>query len=329
MANGGIAWHSTKVRATIAVTAGMIAGTWLLVSLLGSHEIGGDFTWPWRGARALLHGQNPYDTIRPIGAYPFDSYFKYPLPAALLAMPLAPLSAEAAAGVFMAISVGLLAWTLTRIDLDNGLESRWPLLLSGCVFSGVRSAQWAPLLSAALLLSPWTVGLGVVKPNLGIAMFAARPSWRAAMTGGLILAISLVVLPSWLADWLYVMRTNLENHYRSPVAGGPGILIFGPVLLLILLRWRRPEARLIAVLACVPQVPTFYDQLLVLVLVARSRIESLSLAILSMVAASYLLLLPAPTHDQTAAGVLLTVYLPSMAIVLGRPNIGDMPKSHD
>jgi len=156
-------------------------------------------------------------------------------------------------------------------------------------------------------------------------MFAARPSWRAAAGGGLIVAISLAILPSWPADWLHIMRTSLESHYRSPVAGGPGLLAFGPALLLVLCRWRRPEARLIAVLACVPQVPTFYDQLLVLVLVARTRIESLFLAILSMAAAGYLFLLPHLTHEQTAAGVLLTVYLPSAALVLCRPNIGDTP----
>jgi hypothetical protein len=318
---GKIAWNGTSGRVVIALAVGAIAGMWLTASLLRSHEVGADFTWPWRAARALLRGLNPYVVIRPIGAYPFDAYFKYPLPAALFAVPLSPLGGEAAAGVFIAVSVALLAWALTRTDPIEGLENRWPLLLSGCVFSSIRSAQWAPLLAAAALLSPWAIGLGIVKPNLGIAMFAARPSWRAAMTGLVILAISLAVLPRWPLDWLNTLRARLEVHYRAPVAGGPGLLALGPLLLIVLLRWRRPEARLIAVLACMPQVPTFYDQLLVLTYVARTRLESAVLALPSMAAAGYMLSQPHLSHDQTAVGVLLTVYLPSTVLVLRRPNV--------
>src|SRR5512138_3150710 len=48
-----------------------------------------DFSWPWRAANALLHGQNPYTVIRPTGAYPYNAGFFYPLPAALAALPFA------------------------------------------------------------------------------------------------------------------------------------------------------------------------------------------------------------------------------------------------
>lgn len=318
-------WQGKASRAVVALAVGAAAGGWAAASLTRSGEVAADFTWPWRAARALLDGQNPYHVITPTGPFPFDAHFKYPLPAALVALPAAPLGGEAAAGVFVGASLALLTWALTRTDPARGLESRWPLLLSGCVFSAVRSAQWSPLLAAALLLSPWAVGLGVVKPNLGVAMFTARPGWRPAVTGVLLIAASLAILPGWPADWFHILRTNLETHYRSPVAGGPGVLAVGPALLLVLLRWRRPEARLLVALACVPQVPTFYDQLLVLAVTVRTRPESALLAAPSAVAALYLFSLPSLTHDQVAAAVLLTVYLPSAALILRRPNRNDPP----
>ena len=312
-------WKGSGGRLAASLAVGAFAGVWAAASLSKSGEVGGDFTWPWRAARALCDGRNPYEVIRPTGPFPYDAFFKYPLPAAIVALPVAPLGGEAAAGVFVAASLALLTWALTREAPADGLESRWPLLLSGCVLSAVRSAQWSPLLAAALLLSPWAVGLGVVKPNLGAAMFAARPSWRAAAAGGLLVALSLAVLPSWPADWLRVLR-GLEDHYRAPVAGGPGVLAAGPALLAVLLRWRRPEARLLAALVCVPQVPTYYDQLLVPVVVARTRAESLLLAVPSLAAAAYLFSRPQATHNQAAVGVLISVYLPAAVLVLRRPN---------
>jgi hypothetical protein len=307
----------------LALAVGTIAGAWVVANYTISGEVGGDFTWPWRAARLLLAGQNPYQVIRPTGPFPFDAYFKYPLPAALLALPLAPLSGKAAAAVFIGVSMSLLSWALTRTDQASGLQSRWPILLSGCVLSGVQSAQWSPLLASAVLLSPWTVGLGVVKPNLGIAMFAARTNWRAVATGGLLVALSLAILPSWPLDWMHILRTGLEDHYRAPVSGGRGLLALGPALLVVLLRWRRPEARLLAVLASVPQVPTFYDQLLVLAVVPRTRLESLWLAVLSE--AGFLLTNPRIVHDQRAVGVLLSVYIPSVILILRRANVSEPP----
>src|SRR5689334_6175965 len=73
-----------------------------------------DFTWAWRGARAILAHADPYKTITVTGSYPFDAPFMYPLTSALAAMPLAWLSAEAAAIIFASISVFWLCFVLTR-----------------------------------------------------------------------------------------------------------------------------------------------------------------------------------------------------------------------
>jgi len=306
-------------RLLVAVAAALAVALWSHHDLTVSQAVAEDFTWPWRAARALLAGLDPYVEIRPVGAFPYDAYFKYPLPAALVAMPFAWLPAEAAGALFIGLSTGLLVWALTR----DGWE-RLPILLSGCFMSAVKSAQWTPLLAAALVLSPWTLGLGVVKPNLGVPMFVARFSWRGLALAFALLVLSLVVQPGWPVEWLRVLRGGLEAHYRAPVAGGSGLLAAGPLLLLALLRWRRPEARLLVALACVPQVPTFYDQLFLL-LVPRTFRESAIAALLSAAAYAYLFSQPSLTHDRVATWILFTVYAPALFIVLSRPNEGSVP----
>ena len=50
---------------------------------------GNDFTWLWPAARELLAGHNPYDDCALAGwRFAFDGPFPYPLPVALLALPL-------------------------------------------------------------------------------------------------------------------------------------------------------------------------------------------------------------------------------------------------
>lgn len=310
---------SRVARALVALVAGLLVALWSHHHLVVSRSVGEDFTWPWRAARALLAGLDPYAVIRPVGPFPFDAYFKYPLPAALVAIPFAPLSGELAGALFIGLSTALLTWALTRESWE-----RLPLLLSGCFASAAKSAQWSPLLAAALLLSPWSVGLGAIKPNLGVPMFVARFSWRAVAVAVGLLVLSLAVQPGWPVEWLHVLRGGLESHYLSPVAGGPGLLALGPLLLLGLLRWRRPEARMLVALACVPQVPTFYDQLFLL-LIPRTFRESAVTSLLSVAAYAYLFSRPSLTHERTATWILVTVYAPALFLVLRRPNEGEVP----
>ena len=46
------------------------------------------------------------------------------------------------------------------------------------------------------------------------------------------------------------------THIRPPL-----LYWGGPLMLLALLRWRRPEARLLAALSCVPHTPELYESL--------------------------------------------------------------------
>jgi len=107
----------------------------------------------------------------------------------------------------------------------------------------------------------------------------------------------------------------------------PASVFGGPLLLLALLRWRRPEARLLAVLACVPQTFSSYDSL-ILFLAVRTRREGLFLAACSLLVTAYVAMKgPAPTYAETvhrfAPIRLWVLYLPAVAMVLMRRNAAD------
>jgi hypothetical protein len=270
-----------------------------------------DFTWPWRAARALLARQDPYAVIRSTGAFPFDAPFKYPLPAAIVALPFAPFAGSVAGAAFAGTSAALLCFAL----LTRARE-RLTMLVSAPFLCAIGSCQWSPLLVAATLL-PGAAGLLAAKPNLGVALFAARPS-RAAIFGGVLLVlVSFALVPHWPLEWAAAVRSD-SPYYRVPITVG-----VGPVLLVALLRWRTPEARLLAAMACVPQVLSFYDQL-PLLLVARTQRESLWLTMATL--AAYI----GGAHAVARAGVwnqraapyylqpwaLAGCYVPALVVVL-------------
>jgi hypothetical protein len=100
----------------------------------------------------------------------------------------------------------------------------------------------------------------------------------------------------------------------------------GFLLLLALLRWRRPEARLLAGLACIPQTPVLYETVPLFLLVTTLK-EGALLGILTCASG---MLVYAMGSDITAYDEWMTlsgrwmvwlVYLPALAIVLPRPNV--------
>jgi hypothetical protein len=268
-----------------------------------------DFTYPWRAARALLAGQDPYVVMQPSGPYPFESRFPYPLPAALAVLPIAWLSAQVAGASFVGLSSAALTWGLT--SGGGGLGRLWAL--AGAPFAmALVLGQWAPLLLAGALMTPlaWALSL---KPTLGLALFAWRPT-RAAVVGGAALAIlGLVVVPRWPVEWV-----QAATH----TAGHPAFvtLPFGWLPLLALLRWRDPDARLVALLACVPQNPFFYDQL-PLWLVARTGWAGAALSALSWGAYAGASATCDDLHfcgAESVPWVVWLLYVPATALVLLR-----------
>jgi hypothetical protein len=314
---------SRRARLTVAIIAGAlgaVVATYKL-RLLGT---AGDFGVWWLAARALLAGADPYTVIRTgapyaIGPTHLDSGFMYPLPAALVTVPVANLPAQLGAVIFCAVGVGLLAFAVTRDGWN-----RWPLLASFPMIWCIESAQWAPYVTAAALL-PALGWLAACKPTLGIAAFLYRPSVRFVVTGVAICILGLLVMPDWPARWIAATGQAPAGNYHIPLMVPGGI-----VLLAAGLRWRRPEARLLLAMACVPQSMFPYDQL-ALGLVPSTRIQSYVYAIWTYLAfwtARAVMPLPegkANTLAFLARITVWTIYIPLLIVVLRRPNEGPLP----
>jgi hypothetical protein len=102
------------------------------------------------------------------------------------------------------------------------------------------------------------------------------------------------------------------------------------VVLLALLRWRRPEARLLAVLALVPHIMTGYELVPLLALLPATLAEGLLLAAGSWIARfGFVHALPYMDLNASylAAGgwTLWCVLIPATLMVLARPNQGALP----
>ena len=163
--------------------------------------------------------------------------------------------------------------------------------------------------------SPAAGFLAVLKPNLGLALFIRQPT-RATVVGSLVvIALSLVVMPSWPLDWLDSLRQDVtERHvHRMPLLQSGGFL-----LALAILAWRRAEGRMLLTMSLVPQFLFFYDQLL-LWLIPRTRGESILLTGLSQVAMVLWYVVLEPGDQVIPAAypfVMGLVYLPALALLL-------------
>jgi hypothetical protein len=274
------------------------------------HHLAKDFSYPWRAARALLSGQNPYDVMQAVGAYPFNAGFFYPLPAALVAAPVAPLRPEIAGAIFVGVSAAFLGWAVLR-----DCPFRLPLFLSAPFVQAAILGQWSPIMTAAALM-PTLQFLAAAKPTVGLVAWIYRPSWRGVVGSAVLVAVAFLVLPGWLGDWRAVMPDTTK--YR-----GPATTLMGAFLLLGLLRWRLPEGRLFVALSLVPQLPVFYDALL-LWLIPSTLWRSVALTAASWV--GYLAWYPhhaSPAQNEIAfPWLLFTIYLPALLLLLLLPPQG-------
>ncbi len=111
-------------------------------------------------------------------------------------------------------------------------------LLSASLISAVSFVQFAPLLACAAL-SPWFGWVLPCKPNMGLAVLTTSRSnrWLAISLAffAVVVVISLLVEPSWPSRWLDAVK---QGEPFTPYAMRPE----GALLLLALMRWRRPEA---------------------------------------------------------------------------------------
>lgn len=150
-----------------------------------------------------------------------------------------------------------------------------------------------------------------------------KPSRFAVIGGALLLLVSFAARPSWLGEWMPTLSQT--GHMVVPLAHAGG-----PLLLLALLRWRRPEARMLLALACVPQTALLYE-MVPLMLVPATLGESVLFVALSWVVFG----LWAPSRqafDTVAQSVTASIqlivpllYLPCLVMILRRRNEGDVP----
>lgn len=261
--------------------------------LVSAELAAADFTFPWRGARFLLAGENPYAMVRPEGPYPYNDWLYYPLPALLLVIPFAPLPGSLAGALFIGLSSGLLAYGLLR----EGAH-RLIVFASAPYLYAVITCQWAPLIAAAALLPNLAPAL-LVKPNLGLPVLVAYGRRRHLLLCAAALLLSFAIWPAWPAAWLAAVPQHL-NYI-------PLLSWWGPLLLLALWRWRAPAARLLLAMAAAPQ-RLLYDQVALWLVPATPR-QSLALT-----AASWLgLLLGLLAGDGRWS--LPCIYLPALAIL--------------
>lgn len=300
-------------RIALALTAGLACAAYADWFRPRRGEVPSDFIQPYRAAQALRQSENPYAQIGP--GLPVEHQFPliYPLTAAVIAAPFTVLDERAADALFVALGAVLLAWALTVHTLRN---PQLLVFLSFPMAVAAQTVQWSPLLTAAAVM-PWLGFLYAGKPSIALALWLAYPSRRALALAVGFVALTTMVWPWWVADW--VSRLPAAQHMSAPVMRWGG-----PLLLLGLLRWRRPEARLVVVLSCIPQTPVMYETV-PLFLVVRNLDEAilLLLAMLAMVpVASALQHLP--YNDWMAANgqwMIWFAYLPALLIVLRRPNI--------
>jgi len=200
-----------------------------------------DFICFWNGARFVQQGLDPYDDAIwspaiaalyevPAGAVktpPCPGRYAYPLWTAIAMVPFGALPIVPASIAWMVLLLGGIGAGIALLARTAGLERQDAMLYAALVLSSepawltVRSAQFGGLELAALgaLGVPATAGRAacftvasfmlLLKPHVTPLVLlerlhaaAARTRIAAAIAFGAIAAGSLIVRPSWPAEWL-------------------------------------------------------------------------------------------------------------------------------
>jgi hypothetical protein len=297
-------------RVVVAIVIALAAGGWAWWVRSSGRFTFSDFDQLWIAARAVLEHQNPYATVPKQFQWPLY----YPMPAVIIALPFAMLPKEWASPVWVSLGFAAFAFALSR-------RGWWPLILlaTAPAMNAASLGQWTPLLSATALI-PWLAWIGLGKPTTGAAVTGAYGLRGARLNVALafgILLLSFLLHPAWVKEWLSGIRH--ARHFR-PLVLRP----FGFVMLASLLRWRRPEGRLLALLSLVPATLVAYDAV-PLMLIPHSRREVMIFAGLATIAQSI--------ADHVAEGqtfiawssqvgqiYFVALYVPCLVMVLLRPN---------
>jgi hypothetical protein len=306
---------SARTRIAIVVIVAIYAAilAWPSNGVVGSS----DFSQLWYAARAQLGGGDAYGAVGPGRSFDWPFPLFYPLPAVLVAVPFTIVSSSMASVLFSAISAAALAWVFSRNKPYRLLG-----ILSFSFYYAAAISQWSPVLIAAAMI-PSLGFLFAVKPTIGLALWLYRPSWQAVVGSALLLIVSLLVSPGWPSEWIGTFGAG--PHIRAPITTFGGL-----VVLIALFRWRRPEARLLVALACVPHTTLLYEALPLFLIPASWREAALLLALNWAAELTLITLGPYPSLlEKAAMSATLSVaflYLPCAIMILRRANEGELPE---
>jgi hypothetical protein len=289
-----------RIRLLLALAIGLYGAVICWAYNPNAADVLVDVSWALNAARDLLAGRDPYRHE------PHTNLIPYPLPAALVIFPFALIPGSFGIYLFFGLSSALLAYGLLRTN------QRWRLLLffgPGFVMAALGK-QWTPLLMAALYY-PWLAFTLVAKPTLSPPILLAAPWSRRSLIGAggggaLIIGASFLLMPDWPWRWL-----DQVQAYSGFV---PFLTFLGPVLALAFLRIRDARARLLLLMAIVPQQHYFYDQILLWAIPQTLR-QMLLLTIPAWIALFTAWILLGSLYGSTPF-VLVGTYLPALLLVL-------------
>jgi hypothetical protein len=272
----------------------------------------GDYSQVYVAATALRSGADPYHVVGPFAGAKLKWNYPllYPLPAVLVQVPFSYLPQRVAGTLFFSVATWLLAFALSQ-------QQPRALVLFGSMpfLIAAMYAQWGPLLMAASLL-PALSWIFAAKPNIGLVYFGARPSRKTAIAVAGFFLASLIVLPSWPRAWLAGLAVP------NPVHSAVFATAAGPLLLLSLALWRKPEARLLLLLSVIPHTNLPYELLPLFLIPATLRQTLVLLLFVDVGCALLFLSLPiGPTLDDWVTSIALpvvtvTMYWPALVILL-------------
>jgi hypothetical protein len=258
---------------------------------------GVDFLWSARAAREIIRGEDPYKHA------PRRDMIPYPLTAAFVAMPFAWLPYPLGGAIFIGISSGLAAFGLTREGVHRSFS-----FISFPYFLALSTTQWSPLF-VALRFFPLLLPAALAKPNAALPVALLSVSRKGVVISAGLLCATLAVYPAWPIKWV--------SQLKPFVSYIPLWTLPGPLILLVLFRWRQKESWLLLLSAVLPSHAP-YDAF-ILWLIPRTAQEVLFTSLISWGLIVCRFMLVDQMHIRTlGALVVLFCYLPMVAVLLLR-----------
>jgi hypothetical protein len=279
-----------RTRLLLSGGFGIFSGLFCWFLMRHFNQGAADFVWAIDAARDLLAKRNPY-------AAPMQLY---PLPAALLGLPFIHVKPEIAAGIFYGVSSALLAYGITRQGYHRML-----IFLAYPYWAGMLAVQWIPLIMAGAFFW-WLMPVALAKPQIGIPVALTRSGRKAALACVAILVLSFAVMPHWFSLW----AAQTKNYVRFI----PLLILPGPLLALVLWRYRDRDAWLLFLGACMPQ-RWFYDPFF-LWLIPKTRRQIVFTAGISWIPGIWRWYHTSYVVTQVGRLCVLCFYLPMLVVVL-------------